>query len=319
MALAAQEPQHKGTRLEGYATVVEPDRITVLDDHNQVFQILTSKDYTSQVPAATPVRVWYTTEGGANHLEDLVIIKSVSIIPTSPLTASIKRIIILPQVEGVENSEGLISAMGKYLADNTGWYVGPPDLALEIGDRVRNSSPSLDALDPTTGDFDMERYLAAQGSLAALVASRTHSDAVLVVRVVKVRVGTKGSVASWDGITEPVKSHKSFLDSPPWEKSINWVFAATTVMNLWSQTGNLLWQNRRGFAVVAVPSGKGSKLQERPLTNVYNDQGFMQHWLEGALGPLTSPNMGAAGEPVKLSPEVQEQIDKIKQAGEEGK
>ena len=303
--------------LEGYVTVVEPGSITVLDQRDQVVQISTDKDLTSHVAIATPVRVWYTTQGGVNHLQDIVNIKAVTIIPTSPIVASIKRIIILPQPEGVENSEGLISAISKYLVDNTGWFVGPPDLALEIANRVKDSSPFLDVLDPGNGDFDMQRYLAAQGSLAALVANRTHSDAVLVVRIVKVRANLQASTASWDGMTEQVAPHKSILSSPWGGGGKGPVYAATADMNLWAAGGNLLWQNRRGFAVLSVQASKGSKPQERPLTKIYDDTGFMQRWLPGALGQLATPGMGATGGPSPLSPELQEQIDKIKKAGEE--
>ena len=70
--LAAPKPQHTGIKLEGYATVVTPNSITVFDKKNQEIEILTDKDYTSLVGIAAPVTVWYTTEGGVNHLEDIV-------------------------------------------------------------------------------------------------------------------------------------------------------------------------------------------------------------------------------------------------------
>jgi len=47
-----------------------------------------------------------------------------------------------------------------------------------------------------------------------------------------------------------------------------WVYAATAEMNLWSQTGTLLWKKRRGFAVLGVHSGLELKYRERPLKEV---------------------------------------------------
>lgn len=200
--------------LEGYVSVIEADSITVLDQRNQVVLIRTGKDLTGQIPVAAPVRIWYTTEGGVNHLQDIIIINEVKSIPTSPIVGSIKRIIILPQAEGVEDTDGLFSAISTYLTNNTGWFVGPSDLAREVAAGIRESSPSLDALDPSSGDFTPEDYIEAQGALAVAVANRTHSDAVLVVRIVKVRANMKSFMATWDDMKESVEPHKSFLGSP---------------------------------------------------------------------------------------------------------
>jgi hypothetical protein len=304
--------------LEGYVTVIEPDSITVLDQRNQVVQIRTGKDLTSQIPVAAPVRVWYTSEGGVNHLEDITIIKEVKSIPTSPIVGSIKRIIILPQVEGVEDTDGLMNAISTYLTDTAGWFVGPPELAQEVATHLQESSPSLDVLDPSSGDFDTDRYMQAQGALAGAVANRTHSDAVLVVRIFKVKAEMKNSIATWDGMKEHVASHKSFIGSP-WGGGKGWVWAATADLRLWSVSGSMIWQNRRGFAVLAMQAGMNSKFQERPLSAVYDDQGRMNKWLQETFAQLTSPGTGPGGEPSQLSPELQEQINKIKQGGEEQK
>ena len=67
-----QKPQHTGTKVEGFATVVTPDSITVFDKKNQMIEIHTDKDYTALVGIAAPVTVWYTTESGVNHLEDIM-------------------------------------------------------------------------------------------------------------------------------------------------------------------------------------------------------------------------------------------------------
>jgi hypothetical protein len=61
-----------GTKLEGYATAVTPTSITVFDKKNQEIEIVTDKDYTALVGIAAPVTVWYTSQGGVNHLEDII-------------------------------------------------------------------------------------------------------------------------------------------------------------------------------------------------------------------------------------------------------
>ena len=316
--LAAQKAQHTGIKLEGYATVVTPDSITVYDKKNQEIEIHTDKDYTSLVGIAGPVTVWYTTKGGVNHLEDIVYPQSGTFVARDLIRENIKRIIILPRPEDVENSQGLISAISQYLANNAGWFVAPPDLALEIASRTKASTSSLDAIDPNTGEVDMQRYLEAQRPLIVTIAEETRSDAVLEVRIIKVKANVRAAIASWDGMTEPVASRKSRAFSPfGGLGGKSWVYAATADMNLWSQTGKLLWKKRRGFAVLGVQSGMGSKFRERPLTEVYEDSGAMQRWLEGTLGDLAPPVKGT-GAP-QISPELQKQLQKAKQVGEEPK
>jgi len=319
--LAAQKAQHTGNKLEGYATVVTPDSIMVFDKKtNQEVQILADKDYTSLVGIAAPVTVWYTTQGGVNHLEDIVYPHSGTFVPTDLMREGIKRIIILPRPEDVENSQGLISAISKYLADNAGWFVAPPDLALEIAKRTKASTSSLDAIDPNTGEVDMQRYLDPQRSLMMTIAKEARSDAVLEVRIIKVKANVRASIASWDDMTERVASRKSRVFSPLGGLGgKGWVYAASADMNLWSQTGKLLWKKRRGFAVLGVQSGMGSKYRGRPLTEVYEDSGAMQRWLEGTLGQLAPPVKGTPAEAPQISPEPQKQLEKAKQAGEEQK
>ena len=191
----------------------------------------------------------------------------------------------------MDNSEGLISAISKYLADNAGWFVAPPELAVEIAKPHQGLPASpLDAIDPNTGEVDMQRYLQPQRSLMTTIAEETRSDAVLEVSVIKVKAKVRASVASWDDMTEAVASRKSRVLSPLAGLGGNgWVYAATAEMNLWSQTGKLLWKKRRGFAVLGMQSGMGSKYRARPLTEVYVDSGAMQRWLEGTLGQLAPP------------------------------
>jgi len=316
---AAQKPQHTGIKLEGYATIVTPTSITVFDEKNHDIEILTNKDYTSLVGIAAPVTVWYTTEGGVNHLEDIVYPQGGTFVPRGLGWENIKRVIILPRPEGVENSEGLMSAISQYLADNAGWFVAPPELAQEIASRSEDPNSSLDAIDPYTGEVDSQQYLERERALMATIAKETRSDAVLEVKVLKVKATVHGSVASWDDMKEHVASGKSRVISPIQElEGKGWVYAATADVSLWSQTGKLLWKKRRGFAVLGVQSGLATKYHERPLTEVYKDSGAMRRWLGETLGQL-APAKATPAAPSQLSPELQKQLEKARQAGEEQK
>lgn len=287
----SEKPHHNGTKLEGFATVVTPDSITVFDKKNHAIEILTDKDYTSLVGIAAPVTVWYTTGGGVNHLEDIVYpTKTATFVPADTTLNNIKRIIILPQVEDVDNASGLISAISAYLSDNAGLFVAPPQLAMEIASQNKVPSSPLDAVDPNTGEVDLQRYLEPQRSLAEKIAEETHTDAVLEVRVVKVKAKVHASIASWDDMTEPVASRKARTLSPlTMLGGKGWVYAATADMSLWNQTGKLLWKKRRGFAVLGMQTGMGARYRERPLTEVYEDNDTMQRWLGETLGQLTGP------------------------------
>ena len=78
---------------------ITADSITVLDKKAQVLKILTNKDYSSLVGIGAAVTVWYTTEDGANHLEDIVYPQSAAFVPINRIGENIKRVIILPGSE----------------------------------------------------------------------------------------------------------------------------------------------------------------------------------------------------------------------------
>ena len=317
-ARAAQKPEHVGTKLEGYATIVTPDSISVFDKKNQLIEIHTDKDYSSLVGIAAPVTVWYTTEGGVNHLEDIIYpTKAATFVPSDLIREHIKRITILPRPEGVDDYEGLVSAISKYLVDNTGWYVAPPELAMEIASRSKSPGSSLDAIDPNTGEVDMQRYLAPQGALMTSIAKTTRTDAVLEIQIIKVKANVKSGVATWDDRTESVASRKA-RSLTPWEGlGKGWVYATTVDMELWGKGGKLLWKKRRGFAVMALQSGFGAKYRERPLSEVYGDSEAMQRWLIDTFRQLAPPVRGTGEESPQLSPELQKQLEKARKAGQE--
>jgi hypothetical protein len=156
--------------------------------------------------------------------------------------------------------------------------------------------------------------------LITKIADETHSDAVLVVSILKVKASIHATTASWDDMTEQVAS-KKMRALTPWEGHGNkgWVYAATADMNLYNKTGRLLWKSRRGFAVLALQVGMGGGFHERPLTAVYNDNARMQRWLESTLGQLAPPVREITGESPQISPELQRQLEKAKHAGEEPK
>ena len=304
--------------MEGFATVITPESITVFDKKGQELKILTDKDYTSLVGIASPVTVWYTTEAGVNHLQDIVYPARVEpSVPGNTLGEDIKRIIILPEVEGVENADGLIGAISSYLADNAGWYVGPPELATEIANRSKAAGSPLDAIDPNTGAVDMQRYLLSQGSLVATIANQTHSDAVLEIKVLKVKANVHDSKATWDDMTQPVASFKLRALSPlEVVTGRGWVYAVTADLSLWNPSGKLLWRKRRGFATLAVQSGIGATYRQRPLTEVYAEKDTMATWLGQTLAQLAPAiRRITLGTLAPFAAEMQKQIEKGKPLG----
>jgi hypothetical protein len=319
LSLVAQAPQHTGTKLVGFATQVTPNSITVFDKAKQEeVQILTEKDYSSLIGIAAPVTVWYKTEGGVRRLEDIVYPTGGGFVPTSLPWGHIKQIIILPHAEGVENCQGLFDAISQYLSDNTGWFVAPTTLAQEIVRRSSLSDSPLDAVDPNTGQVNMEQYMNPQRFLVMKIAEETRSDAVMDVQVTKVKATVHANVASWDDMRESVATRSSRILSPLSNLGgKGWVSAATVELNLWSRAGKLLWQKRQGFAVLGVQSGVGGRYHQRPLTEVYKNSAAMQHWLETTLRELAPVHVPPARPP--LSPDLQQQLEKIKQAGEEQK
>ncbi|MGA3168586.1 MAG: hypothetical protein ABSF14_20995 [Terriglobia bacterium] len=313
---AVENPKHTGTKLEGYATGVTPESITVFDKQGQERKILTDKDYTSIVGLGAEVTVWYKNEGGVYRLEDIQYPNEGFFLPADRIRENIKRIIILPRSEDVENTQGLFAAISRYLQDNAGWFVAPPELGEEIANRAENTPSSLDAIDPKTGQIDMQQFLEAQGSLVTRIAQETRVDAVLAIKVVKVKANVRGSVASWDGMTEAVASNKTrALSKLTIERGSGWVYAATVDMNLWGRSGKLLWKKRRGFAALGFQRGLGSKYRARPLTEVYEDPEVMETWLATTLGELAPRATLTA--PGQVSPELRKQIENAKSTAEE--
>lgn len=286
----SEKSEHHGTKVEGYATTITFDTITLLDKKNQIVEIHTDKDYSAVVGIAAPITVWYTSEDGVNRLEDIIYPRrSAEIVPPDLLRVNIKRTIILPRSEEIDDDQELVAGVSKYLSENAGWYVAPPELATEIASRVEPPGSSEAEIDPETGMLDMQRYLATHGAAMALVARQAHTDAVLEMEIDKVKAEVRGGVAAWDGVHEPVESRFGRGLSPFPSLSKGWVYAASVDFKLWSSSGKLLWKNRRGFGVMATESSLSGKYHERPLKELYDNAPFMQQWLEETLGQLVPP------------------------------
>jgi hypothetical protein len=292
---AEQKPQHAGTKVEGFATVVTSDSVTIFSKKNRTIEIHTGKDYSALVGIAAPVTVWYTTKNGVNFLEDIVYpTRAAEFVPPDLIRKRIKRIVVLATSEGVENSGGLVKAISAYLAQNTGWYVAPPELAAELASRNKGAKSSLDASAQEPRHVNTEADRELQAALMMSIANETRSDAVLEIRIEKVKANVHAGIAKWDDITEPVAS-RTARSLTPWEgMTAGWVYAVTADMNLWSKSGQLLWKKRRGFAVLGVQSGIGGKYHERPLKELYEELEWMQRWLVDTLGQLAPPT-GARG------------------------
>jgi hypothetical protein len=289
-ASAIEKGHHVGTKLEGYATVVTPRSIAVFDKEGQEIEIRTDKDYSGLVGIAAPVTVWYKTQGGVNHLEDIIYpTKSATFVPADRILEGIKRIIILPLALDVDNSAGLINAISAYLTEQAGIFAAPQELAAEIANRNQDLISSLDPIDPNTGEVDRERYLDAEVDLVTRVADESRSDGVLLIRVLKVKAKVRGSIAFWDDMTEPVASRTARTFSPlTILGGKGWVYAATADMSLCNKAGKQLWKRRKGFAVLGLQTAIGARYRERPLTDVYQNSDAMQRWLTNTLGDIVS-------------------------------
>jgi hypothetical protein len=266
----AEQPQHRGTKLEGYAVAVTPDSLTVFDKKGEQFKCQTGHDYSSQIGLGAEITLWYTKEGETCHVEDVKLPRESFFVPVNTVCDGIRRIIIIPKAQDVENTEGLTTAIGKYLQENAGWFVAPPELGAEIAQRVENSPASMASIDGPSGDVGL---LDSEGTLARGIAQETRVDAVLEINVEKVKAPVRNSVASWDDMTEAIAANRTrALAKLTVTGGKGWVYAATVNMNLWDRQGKLLWKKRRGFAALGFQIGMGSKYRARPLTEVYADE-----------------------------------------------
>jgi hypothetical protein len=302
--LTAKGEKHAGVKLECFAITIQPDSITVLNKKGQELTILSSRDYTSLINRGAPLTLWYTNQGGVLHLEDIDLPKESVFLPGEDIRTGLRSIIILPTSEDVEDCQGLFGAIGKYLQDNAGWTVTPAERAEEIEKGMKSPATTLDAIAPQTGQVDIDRLMETRGNLAAEVAAEAHVDAMLEIKVEKVKAHVDRDEAKWDDMTEVIASKKTrALAAVTGVGGLealggkSWVYAATVDLNLWSRTGKLLWNKRRGFAALGYQVGVGIQYRPRPLTEVYADHEAMQRWLATTLGKLAPPGDRVANRP----------------------
>ena len=110
-----------------------------------------------------------------NHLEDIVYPQSASFAPADQCGRRIKRIIILPRPEEVDDSAGLIKAISTYLEDNAGWFVAPARTGHRNRQPLTLALLRLDAVDPNTGASRYATISEPQGRLITRIAEETRS------------------------------------------------------------------------------------------------------------------------------------------------
>jgi hypothetical protein len=285
----AAEKQPKPLKVEGLLTEVEPASLTIRDKRGNEVTIRPREDFTEKVAVGAEVTAWYYPKAGVNVLQWLEYPLESSFISPSQFGKDIKKIIILPSSQ-VADADGLFDAMASFLESKVGWYVAPRTLAEEIRRRAGSSSSTLDLIDPATGQVDLDKYAEAHHELIRRLASETRVDAVLEARVEQVQAIFRSQIASWDGVQEPIAGKASrvigVLSIIPVEGHVP---AATVVLKLWDPDAKLLWTNRRGFAVLAVRTGVGSKFRDRPIPEVLQNAESVQKWLGETFGSLLPP------------------------------
>jgi len=278
---------------------VEPIRVTIQDATGQTVTVICTEDFTPKVAVGSEVTAWYTPKPEGNFLDWLQYPLENFFVPADEIRRQIKKVIILPNY-GVPDSQELVERIGGYLENNLGWYVAPPLLGEEIRRRFGKQGSTLEHIDPTTGQFDANRYLQAQHALIEHLVTEARVDAVLEVNVERIQAKFTSQIAVWDGVTEPVANKATLMAGNLAPFSINGeVPAATVEMKLLDAQGKLLWANRRGFAVLYLRTGVGNKFRERPLSEVYQNEAGVNEWLTAALGTIAPSKTAVAAAPKK--------------------
>ena len=228
-----------------------------------------------------------------NRLEDIIYPhQAAEIVPPDILRMNIKRIIILPRPDGVDDYQELVSADFQVPRGQHRVVCGAARACGGDCQPRQRAGFITHAIDPDTGKVDMQHYLEPQGALMAEITGEAHTDAVLEIEISKVKAEVRGGIASWDDRKEPVASTMARALTPIPGLAKGWVYAASVDMKLWDPTGKLLWRKRRGFATLGEESGLSGKYRERPLKEVYGNSAFMQQWLVDMLSQLAPPVHG---------------------------
>src|SRR2546426_455978 len=168
---AARETRPNSTKVIGLATAVGPAQVTILSGDGREVTVTTREDFTQKVAVGSKVTAWYSVRDGANVLDWMEYPRENFFVPAEQIRTRISKVIILPSSE-VPDADGLFDAIADYLESSFDWYVAPRVLAEEIRDRALKLRPAatgaglprstLDAINPSTGEFDISRYSQAQ-------------------------------------------------------------------------------------------------------------------------------------------------------------
>ncbi len=272
-------------KIVGFAVEVTPTRLTILGKDGTEVRLATQEDYSVRLAVGSDVTAWYYLKDGRSVLDRLEYLAEKLSSPAPQSHSGIKRIILLPN-SSVADADGLFDAIEEYVESTFRWRVAPRVLAVEMRNRAGKSVSALEAIDPSTGQFDMSRYLKDQPNLVVKIASETRVDAVLEVNVEQVMAKVHRMIAAWDGVEEPVAGKGSRLFAKFTIVPIRGEVAASTVdLKLWDAKGQLLWSKRRGFAVLGI-AGKGRQVQYRPLPEYLQDSTKVHEWLGTAFDSL---------------------------------
>jgi hypothetical protein len=285
--------KHETRKAVGLVTDIEAEQMTVETKDGTTVVLTTFEDYRDRVAVGSQVTAWYyPQDDGSPVLKSLDYPLEALFVPVGTIATRIHRVVLLPNSQ-IPDADGLYDEVRDYLHDALGWYVAPSYLAEEVRRRSQQSSSTLASMDPRTGNFDMNSYLNSSQSVVTKVASGTRSDAVLELNVIQVEAPVDRLEASWDGVEEPVAGAAfrtlAKVSVIPRHGQIP---AATVELKLWDAKGNLLWRNRRGLTLLEVMNGKGTRMEDRPLSATIGDGERMRRWMEAtfkSIAPGSSP------------------------------
>jgi hypothetical protein len=287
----------KTEKIKGILTQVEPTRLAIRDNKGNDVAIKPKEDFTEKVAVGTEVTAWYYPGEPVNELQWLEYPPESSFVSPDQFLGQIKKIILLPH-SSAGDADGLFDAVEDFLQTRLGWFVAHRMLAEEVQLRSRKAESTLDVIDPATGDVDLTRYATEHHKLIQEIADLARVDAVLEADVEQVQVEFRSQVAAWDGQQQLVSSKTSrtltLIAAVPIDGHVP---AATAVFKLWDPQGRLLWTHRRGFCVLALQQGIGTKFRDRPISEAVQDTERTQKWLDLVFGswlPGTSSGRGAS-------------------------
>jgi len=170
---AAREARPNSTRVIGLVTAVEPAEVAILGGDGSEVTVRTEEDFTQKVAVGSKVTAWYSVRDGANVLDWMEYPRENFFVPADQIRAQIRKVVILPNSE-VPDADGLFDALADYLDSTFDWYVAPRELAEQIRDRALKPRATaatdsgfprstLEAINPSTGEFDISRYTQAEG------------------------------------------------------------------------------------------------------------------------------------------------------------